>query len=240
MRKNLLTAMALAGSVFASPLLTTSVANARENPKENPTDNSEIQELYPNLREDEMVSIELTKNREGLSVVNVQYDIRKNDGIGDIQYSYRVKRKIKNFMTLANPFSVTIDKDGDPVLNEYETTYLNGKTSEKLRKSPSVNTQGSLPVLRGDYLDSIDFGPFPEKEGFFAFIQYATTNNRSENIVYSHKIICTTNNKILLETPSHVFFDKDGDGVFGFNSEEMFSLEKKPIEYFVPKREFEI
>jgi len=192
-------------------------------------------ELYPDLRGDEVTAIILGGSSE-YPTVTIQFNTDKKDVFADTKYIYGVKRMGKNLIVLTNPFAVGIDRNRNQKDDRGEITYLNGKISEKLSRSPPVNAQELYPVLKGDDLILIEFGPFPEKEGLFAFIQYALTGKREESIVYSHKILDAINgNSFILASPSNVFFNTNRNRVFEFNSKEMFSLEKERLEKSEPK-----
>ena len=227
MRKNLV-ALALAGSVLATPV------SALED--KDPTANAqESQELYPDLKGNNVVSFEFTQF-SGVPAVSIEFNT-DDDYFGDIKYFYLIGSTEKNLIHLTNPFAVTIDKNRDQQIDKDETIYLNGKTSEY--SEPEKDTGELYPKLKGDHVFGFSFDQF--KDHLVAYIQYSIDNDGVSDIMYTHKIHKGIGNSVLLEEPFAVFFDRNKNHIFEFNSEEMISLEEEPQEPVKPtKKEFEI
>ena len=215
MIKNLAT-LTLAVSLLASPVS----ALETETSKGSNLANHEIQNLYPNLRGDNVVAINFIKNRDGLPVINVQYDL-SNDGIADIQYSYRSKRKIGNSVILTYPFAVTIDENGK--FDEDEAIYLGSETSESLNPKKSTNSFNLYPELRGDHLVSLGFAEI--QNNLIAIMQYFSKSNTP--VTYAYKVIFKKE-VFYLREPFKAFFDFDDNGVVGDG--EIFDLTEEPLE----------
>ena len=223
MRKNLV-ALALAGSLL------TSVANAQES-----------QELYPDLKGNNAVSFGFAQF-SGVPAVSIEFNT-DDDHFGDIKYFYRIRFVKNNLAFLTDPFAVTIDKNRDQQIDEDETIYLMGRTSEY--SEPEKDIRELYPKLKGDQVFGFLFDQF--KNGLVVYIQYNTDNDGVADIMYTHKIHKGMENSILLETPFAVSFDINRNGVFESNPDEMIILEEGMLEKPEPqepvkptKKEFEI
>jgi len=212
MRKTLLTAMALAVPLLASPF------SALE---------KEHQELYPIFKGDGVTSIKLDKSLEGYYVA-VEFDTDR-DGNGDTRYFYRIKGVEEGLFLLETPFAVIIDRNGNRKPDDDEWVYLNGETSEELepRKPIEPFQVNPYPNLRGDYLVSIGFNY--SKRGLSAFFQYSVDDDRFADIMYRHRGYPKEMGIIFLETPDFAYRDLDKDAFFNFDTEG-FPLRKELTE----------
>lgn len=214
----------LAALALVVPLVATSVsALERETSEENTIANQESQNLYPLLKGDEAVAIEIVQPEIGLYVVKVQYSTDENVFV---RYTYGIRKMVRNSIFLTYPRSVEIDRDGNHQFGKDEFTDLGSETSEKLKsKKPAESFQENplYPYLRGDDLVSLGFAELPE--GLIAFMEYSSKSNNPINVIYAHEIIFKEG-EVYLREPYKAFFDFDDNGTIGDG--EVFDLREEP------------
>jgi len=123
-------------------------------------------ELYPDLRGNNIVSFDIKISSENNAII-VHFNT-DDDTFADTKYPYGVKDVGKDSIILTSPFLVGIDINRDQEDDEGEIFALKGITSEYLELE--IDIREPYPVLKGDKILSIEVGPFPEKEGLFAFL----------------------------------------------------------------------
>lgn len=194
---------------------------------------SEIQKLYPDLRGDQVVSIDFNQSAES-AVLSIGFNTDK-DGFEDIRYFYIVKSMNEDSLLLETPFAVSIDTNSNQIYDKDEMFFLEGRISKELRRYLPANAQGLFPVLKGDDVVGIFFDQ--SQKGLVTYIQYnIKAADRKADIMYVHKTHKKIGNLIVLENPFVVGFDRDGDGYFKRNSGEMTVLEERIVEEPFPEK----
>ena len=218
MRKTLLIAIALASSLFTTPVS----ALEKETSEGNNIANQKIQNLYPKFKGYNVVAF--IKNRDGRPVVQVQFNT-DDDLFADVRYTYEIIGRVGEIFSLTYPSYVEIDEDENHLFDEYEITYLNGRTSEELKpKKPTESSQlNPYPDLRGDNLVSLAFAK--RQNGLTIFMHYYSKSKNPADIIYSHLGIFKEE-RLFLKSPHKVFLDLDGDGVA--ERDEVFNLREEP------------
>ena len=220
MRKTLLIAIALASSLFTTPVS----ALEKETSEGNNIANQKIQNLYPKFKGYNVVAIDFIKNRDGRPVVQVQFNT-DDDLFADVRYTYEIIGRVGEIFSLTYPSYVEIDEDENHLFDEYEITYLNRRTSEELKpKKPTESSQlNPYPDLRGDNLVSLAFAK--RQNGLTIFMHYYSKSKNPADIIYSHLGIFKEE-RLFLKNPHKVFLDLDGDGVA--ERDEVFNLREEP------------
>jgi len=190
---------------------------------------SETQELYPDLRGNQVVSIDCNQFAES-AVFSIGYDTSKN-GFEDTRYFYIVKSMNEDSLLLENPFAVSIDKNSNQRYDKGERFFLERRISKELRRYLPVNAQGLFPVLKGDDVVGILFDQF--QKDLMIYIQYnIKSDDRRADVMYVHKTRKKIGNLIVLENPFIVGFDRDEDGYFKRSSGEITDLKANDPFFF--------
>ena len=232
MRRTLLSLLIV--GLTAGSLFTTSVsALEKETSKENTMlKYGEAQNLYPNLKGDDVVSIGLGQFSGRLSV-SIEFNT-DDDYFGDMIYFYRIRNMGENLILLKSPFAVTIDRNRNRRMDEDELFFLERKIpeeseSEKPTEPSPENAQELYPDLKANNVVSIGFEQYPR--GWVTFIQYNIHGDSNADIMYAYPIGMKIGDYIILKDPFAITMDKNKDGVFSIKDEkETFYLDGKTEE----------